>query len=147
MCQMQNTCIEFCRPSIITSWVDTFYWLELVWNQTQTMLWVTCHFKFWRKKSHVPIDSLLATAKTIGWILLLPSRATATRKIPLYLQYNHFPSTWTTVLQYWNPSIHGLKLQKIWWNMNKPFSAWPWCGGIGRVSFSTIIPGRNCYIA
>ena len=108
---------------------------------------VTCLFKFWRKKSHAPTDSILTTTKAIGKILLLSCCAIATRKIPLYLPYNHVLSTWTMSLQYWNPSIHVLKLQKRQWNMMKPSTAWPSCCGIGSVSFSMTISGRNCCIA
>ena len=107
---------------------------------------VTCLFKFWRKKSHAPTDSLLTTTKAIWRTLLLSSCATAIRRVPLYLPYNHIPSTWTTGLQYWNPLIHGLKLQKRRWHIMKSSTSWPPCGGIGSVSFSTTIPGRNCCI-
>ena len=122
------------RPPTITYWVGTFDWLMSVWNQTHNMFWVTCLFRFWRKNSHALVDSLSTTTKAIKRILLLTSCAIATRRVPLYLPYNHVPLTWNMDLQYWNPLIHCLKLQKRWWNMMKPSIGWPPCGSLAMFS-------------
>jgi len=87
-----------CRPPTITSWVATIYWLVLFQIKHRPCCGVTCLFKFCRKKSHALVDSLSTTTKAIGRILLLSSCATATRRVPLYLSYNHVPLTWTTSL-------------------------------------------------
>ena len=104
---------------------------------------VSCLFKFLEEEESCFRCITLEIAKA----LFLPSFAIVTKRVPLCLSYNHVPLTWATSLQYWNTSIHDLKLQKRWWNIMKPFTFWPHYAVIGSVSFSTTIPGRSCCIA
>ena len=78
---------------------------------------------------------------------IVPILCNCHKEGPLDLLYNHVLSTLTTSLQYWNSLIHNLKLQKRRLNITKPSIAWPLWGGIGSVSFSMTIPGRNICIA
>jgi len=68
---------------------------------------VTCLLRFFKKKLHPSFVSPSTSANAIGIVLLFPSCATASNNVPLYLPYNHVPSTWTTGLQYLKPWMHG----------------------------------------
>ena len=135
-----------CCPPTITTWVCIFLFTcaYLKANIDHVVGW-HAFFNFWGKRVMLSLfhpgqwQTLLKGFYCCHLVQLLQG-------VPLYLSYNHIPSIWITSLQYWNPLIHSLKLQKDD-GISRHSTIWPPYGGINSVPFSTTISKRNCYIA
>ncbi|KAG2399694.1 plastid-lipid-associated protein [Vigna angularis] len=64
----------------------------------------------------------------MGSMLFLPSCATATRRVPLYLPYRNVPSTCTNDLQYGNPSTQGCSVPHR--GLDGSNNCCNWCGWV-----------------